>query len=278
MSKAKKTLKALLSQFTIMFIPHSNKRPLSIRLPSAGIILLLIIWVSVTAYTISVGITTNKYLETKEKLNFYVSQFTELRTTINSLKKAETQFKRLFALENKEEILETLDILDTGSLDMEVLKGQIERTIDMVGEIKDYLRQQRDIYFATPMGLPVEEGYISSPFGWRNHPKTGKRDFHSGVDIAAWPGSIVRATADGIVSFSGYSGGSGKLIVIEHGFGFTTYYGHNKKILVKVGQQVRRGDIIAHVGSTGNTTGPHVHYEVWLDKKPVNPQTYIGGR
>jgi murein DD-endopeptidase MepM/ murein hydrolase activator NlpD len=109
----------------------------------------------------------------------------------------------------------------------------------------------------------------------RIHPKTHKRDFHTGVDIAAWPGTPVRATADGIVVFAGWSGESGKLVVIEHGFGYTTCYAHNKKILVKVGQVVRRGDVIAYVGSTGRVTGPHVHYEVWVDKKPVNPIPYL---
>jgi murein DD-endopeptidase MepM/ murein hydrolase activator NlpD len=269
-----------------MFIPHSNKKCFSFKLPSVGIMILIISALIFTAYNISLGLkskhylsryleVTKEYIEIKDKLDFYSGQFAELRMTINTLKKAESQFKRLFSLDDKKEILETLDTSDYGSLDMVSLRGQIEKTMDTVGEIRDYLRQQRDIYFATPMDSPVEEGYISSSFGWRKHPKTGKRDFHPGVDIAAWPGTPVRAPSDGIVSFSGWSGGSGKLVVIEHGFGFTTAYAHNKKITVKVAQKVSRGDIIAYVGSTGNTTGPHVHYEVWLDKKPVNPIKYI---
>ncbi len=268
-------MKRLFAPITIMFIPHNNRKPFSIKLPSIGIVTSFILWASLTSYIFSIGVTAQRYLETKDKLDFYYGQFTELKTTVNSLKKAESQFKRLFSIENKEEILETLDISDSGSLDMELLKKQIEKTMDTVGEIRDYLRKQRDIYFATPKGSPVEEGYISSSFGRRKHPKTGRRDFHSGVDIAAWPGTPVRATADGIVSFSGWSGGSGKLVVIEHGFGFTTCYAHNKKIRVKVGQKVRKGDIISYVGSTGNTTGSHVHYEIWIDKKPVNPKTYL---
>ena len=261
MHRLKKLIRRLFSPVTLMFIPHSNKKPFSIKLPSIGIILIFTIWVSFTGFIISLGITTKKYYDIKDKLDFYYSQFVELRTTINSLKKAETQFKKLFSLNNKEDILETLDISDSGSLDMELLKKEIEKTMETVGEIKDYLRQQRDIYFATPIGFPLKGGYISSKFGWRTHPKSGKRDFHTGVDVAAWPGTPVTATADGIVSFAGWSGGSGKLVVIEHGFGITTLYAHNKKFSVKVGQHVKRGDIISYVGSTGNTTGPHVHYE-----------------
>ncbi len=275
MYRIKRILRRIFTPITIIFIPHTNKRPVRLKLPSIGIILVLLAWISFTAYILAVGVTTRQYYEIKKRLDFYKEQFNDLRTTIMTLKKEETRFKRLFSLETKEEILENLDTSDYGSIDIELLKKQIEKTMETVGEIKDYLRQQRDIYFATPIGMPVDKGYISSNFGWRKHPKNGKRLFHSGVDVAAWPGTPVRATADGIVSFAGWSGGSGKLVVIEHGFGYTTCYAHNRKIVVKVGQKVKRGDIIAYVGSTGNTTGPHVHYEVWVDKKPVNPKPFL---
>ena len=98
------------------------------------------------------------------------------------------------------------------------------------------------------------------------------------MDISAAPGNPVTATADGIVSFSGWNGGSGNLVVIEHGFGYSTFYAHNKMTAVKVGQRVKKGDVIAYVGSTGNTTGPHLHYEVWKNGSPVNPKSFIEGR
>ncbi len=85
----------------------------------------------------------------------------------------------------------------------------------------------------------------------------------------------VTATADGIVSFSGWSGNSGNVIVLEHGHGFSTIYAHNKINIVKVGQVVKRGDIIAYVGSTGNSTGPHLHYEVWKEGKHINPKNFL---
>jgi murein DD-endopeptidase MepM/ murein hydrolase activator NlpD len=221
------------------------------------------------------GITTRKYFEVKEKFDFYYNQFVDLRASINSLKKSERQFRKIFSLENKEDIYKTMDAADTGSLDIELIKKQIEQTILNVGEIKDYLRQQRDVYYATPMGYPVTDGYISSDFGQRIHPRSGLQEFHTGADIATSPGTPIKATADGIVSFSGWSGGSGQLVVIEHGFGFTTCYAHNKKLNADVGQKIKRGDVVGYVGSTGNTTGPHVHYEVWVNRKPVNPEKYL---
>jgi murein DD-endopeptidase MepM/ murein hydrolase activator NlpD len=276
MSKAKRVLRFIFVPITVMIIPHSTKRPVSLRLPSIAVILAILLWTGFTVYIASVGVTTKEYYALKKRLDFYKDEFMDITATVKSLKQADAEFKRLFSLNTREEIFETLDTSDTGSIDIELIKKQIEKSMNRIGEIRDYIRKQRDIYFATPMGLPVDAGYISSGFGWRRHPKTGRKVFHSGVDVAAWPGTPVRATADGIVSFAGWSGGSGKLIVIEHGFGYRTCYAHNKKIVVKVGQIVKRGDIIAYVGSTGNTTGPHVHYEVWIDGKPVNPKSYIG--
>ncbi len=275
MYRMKRLIKAIFTPVTIMLIPHSNKNLYRLKVSVAFLFLAFILWASLTAYTLFTGKTTAEYRELKKRVDFYNAQLQDMNETIRSLKKAESDFKRLFTLNSKEEILENIDTTYSGSLDVELLKRQIEKTMDEVGAIRDYLKKQHDIYFATPKGPPVDDGYIASPYGWRIHPKTGKKAFHRGVDIAAWPGTPVRATADGVVSFAGWSGGSGKLVVIEHGFGFTTCYAHNKKIVVKVGQEVKRGQIIAYVGSTGNVTGPHVHYEVWIDGKAVNPYKYL---
>jgi murein DD-endopeptidase MepM/ murein hydrolase activator NlpD len=159
---------------------------------------------------------------------------------------------------------------------MEALRGQIRDTMETVKEIKEYLNKQKDIYLATPKGWPVE-GRITSSYGNRENPLHGGHDFHSGVDISIGSGSPVRATADGVVSFSGWSGGSGNLVVLEHGFGYSTCYAHNGRNAVKAGQYVKRGDVIAHSGSTGSTTGPHSHYEIWKDGKHINPMPFLEG-
>ena len=275
--KIKGILKKAFTPITIMLVPHSKDRPLNLKIPFIGIVTSIILWCLGTMYVFSIAVETFEYYRMKEKLNYYSQQFLELNSTISALKNAENEFKRLFSLGSKEKVLENVDTKDSGSIDIENLKQQIKITVETVGEIKDYLRVQRDIYVSTPKGFPVN-GSVSSFFGKRESPTNGMNEFHSGLDISTTPGNPVRATADGIVSFSGWNGGSGNLVVLEHGHGFSTFYAHNKMDTVKVGQKVRRGDIISYAGSTGNSTGPHVHYEIWKEGKPVNPIEYTKGR
>jgi len=128
----------------------------------------------------------------------------------------------------------------------------------------------------TPLAMPIHSTYrLTSPFGYRIHPVTKRRAMHEGTDLAAPRGTPLYATADGVVAFAGLSNGYGKLIKIRHAMGFETRFGHLSRIRVKKGQRVSRGDRIGDVGSTGRSTGPHVHYEIRIGGKPVNPMTYI---
>ncbi len=127
----------------------------------------------------------------------------------------------------------------------------------------------------TPAGNPAQKGWISSYFGLRKDPFTGKKKMHKGVDVAGKSGSSVLATADGVVIRAEKQNGYGKLIEIDHGYKLSTRYGHNKSISVKVGDIVKQGQIIATMGSTGRSTGPHVHYEVLRNGRQVNPEKYI---
>lgn len=114
-------------------------------------------------------------------------------------------------------------------------------------------------------------GYVSSPYGLR----FDGTEFHQGIDIAAEMGTPIVATADGVVTAAGWNGGYGNMVDVDHGGGIVTRYGHASALAVTVGQQVRRGEVIAYVGSTGHSTGPHVHYEVRVDGQPVNPAGYL---
>jgi murein DD-endopeptidase MepM/ murein hydrolase activator NlpD len=277
LQRVKRLLKKAFTPITVMFIPHSDGRPLRFKVPSIGIILSIILWVAGMVYVSSIAVDAVKYDKMKVKLNYYSSQFVELKSTMDTLKETESEFKKLFNYKSKDKILENLDTSDTGSLDLEELKNQIRITMETSGDIKDYLSKQRDIYLATPKGWPTD-GHITSPYGYRVDPMTGGKEFHGGVDVATEPGEPVRATADGIVSLAGWSGNNGNLVVIEHGMGFQTFYAHNRKVVVKVGQKVKRGQVISYVGSTGRSTGPHVHYEIWHDGRSVNPEKYIEGR
>lgn len=126
-----------------------------------------------------------------------------------------------------------------------------------------------------PAGAPVRSGYASSGFGYRSDPFTGRRNFHSGVDFNGPRGSDVLAVADGVVAFSGRRAGYGNTVDVNHGNGYMTRYAHNQENLAKEGDRVRAGEVIAKMGSTGRSTGSHVHLEVWLDGKPVNPRQYL---
>jgi murein DD-endopeptidase MepM/ murein hydrolase activator NlpD len=128
-----------------------------------------------------------------------------------------------------------------------------------------------------PGGLPVIGGWISSHFGFRSDPITGHNAFHAGVDFAAEPGSKVIATGPGIVSFAGFRTGYGNVVEITHPTGYVTLYGHNSRNLVHEGDSVQKGQPIAIIGSTGRSTGTHVHFEVEQNGRPVNPTRYLGG-
>ena len=126
-----------------------------------------------------------------------------------------------------------------------------------------------------PGGRPVESGYISSLYGQRTDPFDGNQASHHGLDFAGAAGTQVLAVADGIVSHTGTDGGYGRLVEITHGNGYLTRYAHNAKVLVKPGQTVKRGDPIALMGSSGRSTGTHVHFEVLRDGKPMNPLSFV---
>jgi murein DD-endopeptidase MepM/ murein hydrolase activator NlpD len=126
-----------------------------------------------------------------------------------------------------------------------------------------------------PSGSPVKNGWVSSGYGKRTDPFTGKKEFHKGLDLAGKEGSRVLSVGDGIVTWVGERTGYGNLVEITHGNGYVTRYGHNKKLLVAVGDPVKKGQQIAVLGSTGRSTGPHVHFEVVHNGQQVNPSKYL---
>ena len=127
----------------------------------------------------------------------------------------------------------------------------------------------------TPAGWPVQGGWVSSNFGARMHPMTGKKHFHRGVDIPGKTGTNVLAVADGVVVRSEQKGNYGWLVEIDHGDGYSTLYSHNRANLVQEGETITKGQVIAEIGSTGRSTGPHVHFEVMKKGKNINPVKYL---
>ena len=148
---------------------------------------------------------------------------------------------------------------------------QIEDSLQLV---ESMVNQQKLQLAATPFIWPTH-GYLSGVFGNRIHPFTGRLEFHYGLDIATQLGNKVIATADGIVLVAEQREYIGKVIIIDHGFGYVTHYGHLSGFNVREGQRVKRYDIIGYIGTTGRSNGPHLHYEVRYFNKPMNPNDFI---
>lgn len=143
-----------------------------------------------------------------------------------------------------------------------------------LNQLWDDLSERRDLLDHTPSIIPAH-GWLSSHFGYRNDPFTGRVILHKGLDIAAPVGTPTFAPAAGVVSYVGYESGYGKIVSIDHGFGVITRFAHNSKVFVKLGQKVKRRDKISAIGSTGRSTGPHLHYEVRVNGIPVDPKNYV---
>lgn len=136
------------------------------------------------------------------------------------------------------------------------------------------LQRKKHLIFSVPVGKPTS-GWISSSYGPRISPFTGTKAMHYGIDIAARVGSPVYAPADGVVIFAGNKAGFGRFLMVAHDHGIVTKYGHNAELFVKMGERVKRGDPIAAVGSSGRSTGPHLHYEIWVNGKPQDPKRFL---
>lgn len=148
---------------------------------------------------------------------------------------------------------------------------KLENTLKFVSNVID---QQKLRLSSTPSIWPTH-GYITDGFGWRRHPFTGKRDYHHGVDIATQLGNKIIAPASGTILVAERRGYYGNLVIIDHGFGYTTWFGHLAAFNVKEGDRVKREQVIGFVGSTGRSLAPHLHYEVRVFGKPQNPINYI---
>jgi len=162
------------------------------------------------------------------------------------------------------------DIMNT----LPLLQNKTARLEEKFQDLLNYYQRNASLLASTPSIWPIK-GYISSYFRYRIDPFSGKREFHEGVDIVGIFGGKIVCTADGVVIFSKRKGSYGKVVCVKHNFGYETRYGHLSKILVTPDQKLKRGDIVGYLGSTGKSTGPHVHYEVLYNNKNVNPLNYM---
>ena len=170
-------------------------------------------------------------------------------------------------------------VLNAATYERETAEQAYRELIETSKEIEQMIRRiqsgEKNVGGSTGTMLWPAEGEITSPFGWRTHPIFGTQRLHTGIDIGADYGDTVRAADGGVVIHSDWMGGYGNAVIIDHGNGISTLYAHNSQLLVSEGQSVAKGQAISRVGSTGYSTGPHLHFEVRQNGSPVNPLNFL---
>jgi len=232
----------------------------------------------------------------RSQIDFFCEKIGDLEKKIAGMREFDRRLRILANLEGSEEstrrffgvggpspedIRETLllqrneeELMKQMRRDLERLDEEATAEGNNLRELEGLLQNKRVQLTHTPSIWPTR-GWFTSGFGYRISPFTGLRQMHEGVDISNRIGTPVIAPADGLVTNIGREWGFGKILVISHGFGFTTRYGHLDRINAKIGQRVKRGQKVAEMGSTGRSTGPHLHYEVRMNGVPVNPMKYV---
>ena len=297
----------------IIFVSKPHKKPISLNVESiAALILLGIFVVAYIAYQLGAvsadkiglvdgrigveiplndeSVSASNY---EDNLNAYITQIAELHTRLINLDRQTERIqdvmkrqlvggRKLPNLSEKDKLngkggpfindeLSEKDI----TLAINTLMEKIEIREDLYNKIEAMMLKQSVLKNTLPSLYPVDVPYRSSSYGWRHDPILGIRAFHSGLDFSAATGEPIKATASGIVTASGIAPDYGKFIKIKHGDGLETRYAHASKLLVKEGDIVSKEQIIALVGSTGRSTGPHLHYEIRLRGQSLDPRQYI---
>lgn len=200
----------------------------------------------------------------------------EQRGKVSELEKEDQEFATKPPMDEQRGELALSEHKDYASLairiDQSIKESQLRE--QSVLDLWESLSERQSLLTSTPNIRPAK-GWFTSRFGYRVSPFTGRSSLHAGLDIAAAPGSPVYAPADGVVTYAGYDESYGKMVTIDHGYGVSTRFGHTSQIYVQVGQKITRWDVIASVGNTGRSTGPHLHYEVRVNGVPRDPSLYI---
>lgn len=297
-------------QITVLVIPHAEHKPRRVAFSAGFALFMLGLWSGVTLWAgylagrhVDYWITKADNMVMRTKLTYLAGEMDKSREVLDTVRSTDKELRALLSLSQKRDVLEAgatsvggptaSDRFDfkrmlTGSAAginqqdlrrrVAALKEEANRRLASFQEISWYILNQRNLYQATPNIWPTE-GQITSLYGYRFAP-IERRDgeggeYHQGIDIANHPDTLIHATADGTVRQAGWSHGYGQIVLIDHGFGLSTLYAHTSKSLVKAGDRVGRGQVIAYMGTTGRSTGAHLHYEVWRHSKPVNPMAFL---
>lgn len=177
-------------------------------------------------------------------------------------------FSETLSTLNSENFNDVSSLVDSESVDAitDLISSQTENYGSLIKDVEKQLK-----FLESKPDLWPVRGKISSPFGYRKHPISKRRHFHKGIDISNNSGTNIVSSGSGIVTFSGWNGGYGRVIIVSHGYGYKSVYAHNKNNLVKVGDRVTKGQVIAKLGNTGRSTGPHLHFEIRFNGQHINP-------
>jgi len=294
--------------FTVIVVPSFHGKVRRITVPrfliSIAIIILVVGFFGLFYFVSEYKIIKEKlaYYRNLEKLaqiqqekivslNKRVAQFSE---TLNKLKEVENRLKTIVGGGVSRSVEESFgeggpqgyvlfdsfapEEITTNSLEtiskieekLEALKSEVELRRKKLTEIQEIIKDKKELFASTPNIFPVK-GWISSGYGIRINPFTGRKEMHEAIDIVAPWGAPVRAACQGKVVYSGWRDLYGLVIEVKNKYGYSAVYAHLSKILVKEGQEVKKGEIIGRVGSSGRSTGPHLHFEVWKGRKTVDP-------
>lgn len=294
--------------YTLMVIPHANSPTLSWQFPLRWIriiglaLSILACFCLVLSFNYQQARIAAKELKTlacefqEQQQQFLViaKQAAQLENDIAAIRELDETVRDMMKLSPKRTSTETssaneyllatrLPTASRGGLSATILRTEIglQAVRELLPDSKDVLQNlTKDIASqqakerATPSIWPTS-GRITSSYGYRLSPFGYSRQFHSGIDIGTKRGTPIYSTADGTVKFAGYQSGYGYVIHVSHGYGYTTVYAHMSKLAARAGQSVKRGDVIGYVGSSGRSTGPHLHYEVRVNGNTVNPWPYM---
>ncbi|OGR52970.1 MAG: hypothetical protein A2049_04390 [Elusimicrobia bacterium GWA2_62_23] len=293
---------------SIFIIPHNGMPSLRFNLP---VLFLLVLGTAWTFTTIWAGYIAGRHFDyyvtkadnkiLRTKMAYVSEQVEKGMAYLEMTKRTDNQLRKVLGMDPSalmkeggmggpadSDLAEFRRLLDAKASEikettlnnsLQKMQDESRRRLSSYSEITIYLTDRHNGARATPAMWPTE-GRITSPYGYRFHPLRLSNEFHSGIDIANEAGTPILATADGVIRHSGWAQGYGMCAVVDHGFGYSTLYGHMSEIVSKQGAQVKRGQMIGRMGSTGTSTGNHLHYEVWTGGLPRDPMKFlqVGGK
>jgi murein DD-endopeptidase MepM/ murein hydrolase activator NlpD len=284
-------------KMTIMFIPHNEKKLVNFQISKFTIAFFAALFVIIIVTSGYAIIKDNAAKREEQRLmsNYadirsHLLRFEKLTVSVEELvDELKPEIEELYKLAaGSENIGKIWDVSRLEDPEFEKIKNimpdevfalkEIQRdmvsTTNAIKTIKNFVDVRNKVIQDTP-SIVSNPGHITSLFGWRRSPFGHGKDFHTGIDIAAAPGTAIVATAPGTVVASGWSGGYGNAVHLRHKYGFETIYAHCQTVAVSEGQYIQKGQIVGYVGQTGNATGPHCHYEIRMGGVAINPYPYM---